>query len=112
MSCLFCDIVNKKIPADIVYETETVLGFKDISPQAPVHILVIPKGHCESILEMDLHSGVLNDIHKAIAQLARDFNCDKDGFRVVNNCGAWGGQTVFHVHFHILGGRPMQWPPG
>jgi histidine triad (HIT) family protein len=109
---LFCDIVKKKIPADIVYESDTVLGFKDISPQAPVHILVIPKEHTESIVTMDPQQAQMNDVLKAIQEITTNLGLDENGFRVVTNCGSWGGQTVHHVHFHILGGRPLSWPPG
>ncbi|MCG0274759.1 MAG: histidine triad nucleotide-binding protein [Thermosediminibacteraceae bacterium] len=113
MDCVFCRIVNKEIPAAVVYEDEEVMAFKDINPQAPVHILIIPKQHLTSIMDLDdSNSDVVKKIIKVAQNLARENNIDKKGFRVVVNTGNDGGQTVHHLHFHLLGGRFMTWPPG
>lgn len=112
--CIFCKIINGEIPSTIVYESEHVVAFKDVSPVAPVHLLIVPKKHIPTTMDItgDDEQKVIPQIFAAIKQLAREFNLDKDGFRVVNNCGAHGGQTVNHLHFHLLGGRQLQWPPG
>ncbi len=113
MTCLFCKIANKTIPADIVFEDEAVIAFNDISPQAPVHILLIPKKHIENILEFNENDDrLLGKITGAIQEIAKKTQMDTQGLRVVTNTGEDAGQTVFHVHFHLLGGRSMQWPPG
>lgn len=105
--CLFCKIVNGEIPSSKVYEDELVYAFKDINPMAPVHILVIPKAHISSMLEIDANnSAVVSHIFEVIAKLAKEFNLEK-GFRVVSNCNEYAGQTVFHLHFHILGGHQL-----
>ena len=112
MTCLFCNIVNKKIPATIVYESDTVIAFNDISPQAPTHILVIPKQHINNILGFTSNNAtLLADLFSAIQSIAKNNSLD-NGFRVVTNTGVNGGQTVNHIHFHILGGRILNWPPG
>jgi histidine triad (HIT) family protein len=112
-SCIFCKIAAREIPADVVHATETVLAFRDTNPQAPVHILIIPKGHIESISSIeDQHGPVLTDMFHAANHLASTEGIDGSGYRIVTNVGAHGGQTVFHLHFHLLGGRPMTWPPG
>ena len=111
--CLFCKIVEKKIPASLVYEDDNVLAFRDISPQAPVHVLVIPKKHIERLSKMEeADLPLLIDVHRAIQKIAKQENLVTDGYRVVNNDGQGAGQTVWHVHYHVLGGRVMQWPPG
>ncbi len=112
MDCLFCKIVNGEIPSTKVYENDHVLAFRDISPQAPSHIVLIPKEHYTDILEIPSDSGVMNEILSAIKEIAKIEGMEESGFRVVNNCKSDGGQTVFHVHFHILGKRQLQWPPG
>jgi histidine triad (HIT) family protein len=113
MSCIFCDIVNKKIPANIVFESDDVLAFEDISPQAPTHILVIPKKHIANILEIESNDvKLLGNLLEAVRELASKFGIKDRGFRVVTNTGDEGGQTVHHLHFHLLGGRPLSWPPG
>ena len=112
-SCLFCRIAAREIPADIVRESEGVVAFRDVNPQAPTHILLIPKEHVTSVAELsDHHAGVLADIMQAAAQLARADGIADSGWRLVTNVGADAGQTVFHLHFHLLGGRAMDWPPG
>ena len=112
-SCLFCKIVAGEIPADVVRESDRVLAFRDVNPQAPVHILLIPKEHVESVADVaENHAGTLADIMQAATQLARAEGIAESGWRLVTNVGADGGQTVYHLHFHLLGGRPMTWPPG
>lgn len=109
--CLFCRIIRKEIPAKIALETERVLAFHDIQPQAPTHILVIPKEHVESLAQ--LGSGELGgELLMAAQRAAREAGVEAGGYRVVANTGVHGGQSVFHLHLHVLGGRPMGWPPG
>ena len=111
--CLFCKIVEKKIPADIVYESEDIIAFKDIEPKAPIHCLIIPKKHISTINDIDeSNSNIIGLMYEAAAQLARTLNVDKDGYRVVMNCNSNGGQTVYHIHLHFLAGRQLNWPPG
>ncbi len=111
--CFFCQIANKEIPSRIVYEDDIALGFQDAHPQAPTHILVIPKHHCASLIDIEsLPIGTLAHLLKIINKIAKETGLHEKGFRVVSNSGIHGGQTVFHLHFHILGGRPMRWPPG
>lgn len=112
MGCIFCDIVNKNIACDKIYENEYVLAFKDAQPQAPVHFLVVPKKHyndVESVAEDEMK--IFADIFAAINRIAKKLNL-KNGFRVVNNCKEQAGQTVNHIHFHVLSERDMAWPPG
>lgn len=105
--CLFCKIIDGEIPSEKVYESETVLAFKDINPQAPVHILVIPKMHIESLNDLtEDNIGAVAEIMLVVKQLAVEFNL-KNGYRVVTNIGENGGQTVHHLHFHILGGEKL-----
>jgi histidine triad (HIT) family protein len=111
--CLFCKMVTGDIPADVVLDRGGVLAFRDINPQAPTHILVIPKKHVRDITELDASSGpVLADLIAAANELARSEGIGSSGYRVVANVGPDAGQTVFHLHLHLLGGRPMAWPPG
>lgn len=110
MDCIFCKIVSGEIPSKVVYEDDNVLAFKDIDPQAPIHIVVIPKKHFANILELN-DSNILKAIFDSIKNIAAEQKM-KDGFRIVCNTGAQGGQTVDHLHFHILSGRNLQWPPG
>ena len=103
--CLFCKIANGEIPSDKVYEDEFVIAFRDICPQAPIHILVVPKEHIVSVADIDVdNSLVAAKCFEAISKIAKDEKLDK-GFRVVTNSGAEGGQTIFHMHFHLLGGK-------
>ena len=112
-NCLFCKIINGEIPSTKVYETDMVYAFRDIDPQAPQHIIVIPKEHISSANELnEENSAVIGDIFAAIAKIARMEGFADNGYRVVNNCGNDGGQTVGHIHFHLLAGRYLQWPPG
>lgn len=112
MDCIFCKIANGEIPATKVYEDETVVAFNDLEPQAPTHILVIPKQHITSAADVtEENSAVIAHIFEVIAKLSKELNLD-NGFRVVNNCGEDGGQTVMHIHFHLMAGRKLIWPAG
>ena len=112
MDCIFCKIVKGEIPSTKIYEDETVLAFADIAPTAPVDYLIIPKEHIRSAAEITPeNSAVIAHIFEVIAKLSKDLKLD-DGFRVVNNCGECAGQTVKHLHFHLLGGRDFTWPAG
>jgi histidine triad (HIT) family protein len=111
--CLFCGIVAGKVPANIVYQDDFVVVFKDIRPRAPVHFLIIPRKHIVSVLDIDPNDGALvGQIFRVAAQLAREHGIAESGFRVVVNVGPDAGQSVFHLHYHLLGGRQMSWPPG
>ena len=112
MDCLFCKIIEGEIPSQCLYEDDKIYVFKDIDPQAPVHFLVIPKKHIDSLDTMaDDDSELIGYVFKKIRDLAKEQGL-KDGYRVVNNIGEDGGQSVKHMHFHVLGGRSLQWPPG
>ncbi len=112
MDCLFCKIIAGEIPSTKVYEDETVLAFRDIEPQAPTHILIIPKEHIKSAAEItDENSAVVSHIFEVAAKIAKEEGLE-DGFRIVNNCGDSAGQTVKHLHFHLMGGREFTWPAG
>lgn len=112
MDCLFCKIANKEIPSDLIYEDDRVIAFKDINPQAPVHFLIVPKEHIKSLDDVkEEHDLLMGHILRLIPKLGEKLNLSK-GYRVVNNCGDDGGQTVDHIHFHVLGKREMLWPPG
>lgn len=111
--CLFCQIIDGKIPSEKVYEDEDVLAFNDIHAQAPTHVLVIPKKHIASARDLEEKDGaLLGKIFAVINRVAADQGLAERGFRIVNNCGEDGGQTVHHIHFHLLGGRQLTWPPG
>lgn len=106
--CIFCKIVNGEIPSNKVYEDDNVLAFKDLNPQMPVHILVIPKQHIDSIVDLKEENEVLvGKIFTAINKIAKEIGIEKNGFRVISNCGQDAGQTVKHLHFHILAGKKM-----
>lgn len=112
MDCLFCKIINGEIPSNKVYEDDQVFAFRDIDPQAPTHILIIPKQHIKSAAEIDeSNSAVVAHIFEVAAKIAKQEGLD-DGFRIVNNCGDIAGQTVKHLHFHLMGGREFGWPAG
>jgi histidine triad (HIT) family protein len=114
MGTIFSKIINKEIPADIVFESDNVLAFKDIKPQAPVHILIIPKIEIPRVTDIKSkeHSDLLGEMFDVANKLAKDLGIAKNGFRLVLNCGNDGGQEVYHIHMHLLGGRHMHWPPG
>lgn len=110
--CLFCKIISGEIPAQKLYEDDSTLAFADIRPQAPTHFLVIPKQHLDSLAQAtEADKGLLGHLTWVAAELAAKQNLSK-GFRIVVNIGPEGGQTVDHLHLHVLGGRPMHWPPG
>ncbi|NLX92919.1 MAG: histidine triad nucleotide-binding protein [Clostridiales bacterium] len=112
MDCLFCKIANGEIPSNKAYEDEDVIAFYDLNPQAPTHILLIPKKHIGSARDIDASSSkVVAHIFEVIAKLATELRLE-DGFRVVTNCGESAGQSVQHLHFHLLSGRAFSWPPG
>ncbi len=111
--CLFCGIVKGDIKGSIVYQDNSVVAFKDVNPKAPVHLLIVPRKHISTLLDLQPEDQTLiGDIFSVANQLAKDHGISKDGFRLVVNCGAGAGQSVFHLHFHLLGGRAMTWPPG
>lgn len=112
MDCLFCRIVAEEIPADVVHESDHVLAFRDVNPQAPTHILIIPKEHVVSAAHLEEeHDTVLGEIFRTAAHLARAEDLD-GGWRLVTNVGPDAGQSVHHLHIHLIGGRGMGWPPG
>lgn len=113
MNCLFCRIIERKIPSKIIYEDERVLAFDDINPQAPIHVLVIPKKHISTSLELKNEDNELIGYMFQIAnKIAKDKGVAERGFRLVMNSNREAGQSVFHIHLHLLAGRPMHWPPG
>ena len=111
--CIFCKIAAREIPAEILHESDTVVAFRDSNPKAPVHILLIPKEHVVAVDQIEgRHGGVLADLMQAATHLANAEGIAESGWRLVTNVGPDSGQTVFHLHFHLLGGRVMAWPPG
>lgn len=111
--CLFCKISAGDIAAELVYEDDTVVAFRDINPQAPLHVLVIPRMHIRTINDMEpAHAEIVGRLYLAAAAIARNEGVADDGYRAVMNCNEQAGQTVFHVHLHVLGGRRLKWPPG
>ena len=113
MDCLFCKMATGQIKPDVVFEDDQVLAFRDIAPQAPVHVLLIPKRHIVNLDDLgDDDAALAGHLLLTARRLARELGIAGDGFRLVNNCNRNGGQTVYHLHFHLLGGRPMSWPPG
>ena len=112
-SCIFCRIVDGEIPADVVHETENVIAFRDVDPKAPVHVLVIPREHVPSLGEAsDGHRTLLGEVMMVARDVARSEGIAEEGFRAVTNTGEDGGQSVDHLHVHVLGGRALGWPPG
>ncbi|WP_198243283.1 histidine triad nucleotide-binding protein [methane-oxidizing endosymbiont of Gigantopelta aegis] len=109
--CLFCKMANGEIKPDIVYEDDTVLAFRDINPQAPVHILIIPKRHIATLNDLD-DAELAGTLLLTASKIAHLENLAEDGYRTVFNCNKQGGQEVYHIHLHLLGGRQMTWPPG
>lgn len=113
MNCLFCNIANGSIPTNIIFEDEAVLAFHDINPQAPTHALVIPKKHIATINDVaDTDKDLIGNMVLAAKRVAAKEGLTSDGFRLVFNVNAQGGQTVYHIHLHVIGGRQMTWPPG
>ena len=113
MSCLFCKIIAGEIPASKVYEDDRLIAITDINPQAPMHVLVVPKQHIPTLNDLSAADDELvGAMVRTAAKVAKDHGFDGPGFRTVFNCNAQAGQTVFHVHLHVLGGRSLGWPPG
>jgi len=112
-TCLFCRIVNREIPAKVVYDDERVLAFEDINPQAPLHVLVIPKRHIATLNDLEpSDDGLVGELVRRAGAIAAEKGLASDGFRTVFNTNRAAGQTVFHIHLHLLGGRGLTWPPG
>jgi histidine triad (HIT) family protein len=110
---LFLKIIRREIPADIVYETDDLLAFRDINPRAPLHVLIVPKRHIRTINDIGPDDEALvGKLFTAARDIAAEAGCSEEGYRVVMNCNAAAGQTVFHIHLHLLGGRDLGWPPG
>ncbi len=111
--CLFCKILAGEIPAELIYESDTAVGFRDINPQAPVHVLVIPRKHIATINDIeDEDRAAIGSLYTAAKEIAAAEGIAEDGYRAVMNCNEGAGQSVFHIHLHVMGGRPMSWPPG
>ena len=111
--CLFCNIINKEIPSDFIYESDSVLAFNDINPQAPTHVLIIPRKHIATLNDLKSEDRELvGEMHMVAQQIAGERNLSESGYRTVFNCNDTAGQTVFHIHLHLLGGRNLVWPPG
>lgn len=111
--CIFCRIVGKEIPAKVAYEDERVVAFHDVNPQAPVHVQVIPKQHIARVSDLtQAHAGLVNHLVLTANRLARELKVAEPGYRLVINCNPGAGQSVYHLHLHLLGGRPLSWPPG
>lgn len=111
--CLFCRIAQGQIATDFVYEDDTILAFKDIQPQAPVHVVLIPRQHLTTVADIGAgQQGIMDRLTCTANWIARDQGIDQSGYRLVVNCNSDGGQSVFHLHMHLLGGRKMVWPPG
>ena len=109
-NCIFCKIAKGEIPSDIVFEDDNIIAFKDLNPIAPVHVLIIPKEHIASAMEInEENSAVVAHIFNRASEIAEKLGIAESGFRLVNNCGKDGGQTVFHLHFHLLGGKELPW---
>ncbi len=112
-NCLFCKVLAGDLPADIIYESETAIGFRDINPQAPTHVLIIPRKHIATINEIaDEDQSIVGSLYSAAREIAVSEGLTDEGYRAVMNCNEAAGQTVFHIHLHLLGGRPLGWPPG
>lgn len=111
--CLFCKIIAGEIPATLRYEDSQLVVFEDIDPQAPFHLLIVPRQHIRTTLDLTAtEHELIGHVYHVAAKLAQDLGFANDGFRIVNNCNDAGGQSVWHLHFHLLGGRQMNWPPG
>lgn len=112
-TCLFCQIAAKKIPAAIIYEDSDVIAFHDIAPQAPVHVLIIPREHISTLNDLQTsHTELMGKMIMTAQKLSTQLGIHEKGYRVTMNCNHHGGQSVFHIHLHLLGGRQMHWPPG
>ena len=113
MSTIFNKIIKKEIPAKIVYEDDDILAFEDIAPKAPVHILIIPKKEIKTLNDIaEEDANLIGRLTIVAKKIAKDKNIDQEGYRLVMNCNDYGGQTVYHIHLHLIGGRKLSWPPG
>ena len=113
IDCLFCKIVKKELKVNILFENSDILAFNDINPQAPLHILVIPKIHIATLNDLkEKHSLLLGNLIFTASMLAKKFKVSKDGYRTIFNCNNFGGQTIYHIHLHLLARRQLSWPPG
>ena len=113
MSTIFTKIINKEIPADILFENDNVIAFRDVNPVAPVHFLVIPKKEIPTLNDIDENDkDIIGELFLIAKKLAKIEGLEKKGYRTIFNCNEDGGQTVFHIHLHVMGGRQMEWPPG
>jgi histidine triad (HIT) family protein len=113
MDCLFCKVANGDVPAELIYEDDKVVAFRDIAPQAPVHCLIIPREHIPSINDLnEEHTALMGHLIQVATKIASEQGVATDGYRLNINCNPQGGQTVYHIHLHLLGGRQMSWPPG
>ena len=111
--CLFCKIANGSIPADVVFQDDSVLAFRDINPKAPTHVLVVPRKHIATVNDISPDDAeLIGRLYLTAQKIAADAGIAQRGYRTVMNCNAEAGQTVYHLHLHVLGGRPMSWPPG
>ena len=111
--CLFCKLANKEIPTESVFESDHLFAFKDINPQAPHHVLIIPKKHIPTLNDLTVeNSELISEMILTATQIAKELKIDEAGYRTLFNCNRGGGQEVFHIHLHLLGGRQMNWPPG
>ncbi len=111
--CIFCKIIKKQIPCDMVYEDDKVIAFNDISPEAPVHVIIIPRQHINNVNSLKQEEAeLIGHIFMAAKKIVKTLGIDETGYRIVSNSGKQGGQTVKHLHFHLLGGRMLKWPPG
>lgn len=111
--CLFCKIRDGEMPCDMVYESDDVMAFRDVNPQAPTHILVVPRKHISTVNDLkEKDKNIVGDMFLAAKKIAADEGIEEDGYRLVVNCNSKAGQTVFHIHMHLIGGRVMTWPPG
>lgn len=112
-NCLFCKIAAGKMDTELVYQDKELIVFKDINPQAPVHLLIVPKKHIEDLNNLEeTDNNLIGHIYQIAKKMASEYDIAKSGYRIVSNCGQDGGQSVNHIHFHLLGGRALQWPPG
>jgi histidine triad (HIT) family protein len=113
MSCLFCRVIAGEVPSKKVFEDESMFAFHDINPQAPVHVLVVPRKHIATLNDLGPEdSALVGDLMRRAAAIAKELGIDARGYRTVFNCNREAGQSVYHIHLHLLGGRPMHWPPG
>ena len=111
--CIFCRIIARQLPCNVIHEDERILAFRDINPQAPTHVLIVPKKHIAKLTDLtDGDMPLVIDCTRVANQLARQEGIAETGFRLLVNCGAGAGQSVWHIHYHLLGGRPLHWPPG